>query len=71
MILRIGNEAKVAAETIGTYPFRLSSEFRLDLKDCYFISVASQNLSSVSVLAQEDFEINFNKFFFLFIYKIN
>ena len=64
MSLRIGNGAKVAAEAIGTYPLQLSSNFILDLKDYYFISVASWNLIFVSVLAQKDFEINFYKIFY-------
>ena len=58
MILQIDNEAKIAVETIGTYPLRLSSDIRLDLKDYYYVSVASQNLISVSELAQKDFEIS-------------
>ena len=41
MILQIGNRAKVAAEVVGTYPLRLPSGFRLDLKDCYFVPIAS------------------------------
>ena len=67
MIFQVNNGAKVAAEAVGTYPLRLPSDVRLDLKDCYYISVASQNLISMSVLAQEDFKINFNKDFY-FIY---
>ena len=51
MIFRIGNGAKIAAEVVETYPLRLPSGVRLDLKDYYYISVASQNLISVSVLA--------------------
>ena len=64
MILRISNGAKVAAEAVGTYPLRLSSGVRLHLKDYYYVPVASQNLISVSVLAQEGFEIYFNKDFY-------
>ena len=64
MILRVGNGAKVTAEAVGTYPLQLSSNFRLDLKDCYFVPVASRNLIFVSVLAQEGFEFNFNKKFY-------
>ena len=41
MILRIDNGAKINAKTIDTYPLRLLSKFKLDLKDYYFISVAS------------------------------
>ena len=64
MILRIGNEAKIATEAIGTYPLQLPSGVRLDLKDCYYILVANRNLISMSVLAQEGFEISFNKDFY-------
>ena len=62
MILQIDNGAKIIAEVMIL--FRLSSKFRLDLKDCYFISVASQNLISVSMLAQDGFKFNFNKNFY-------
>ena len=41
MILQIDNGAKVATEVIETYPLRLLSNFRLDLKDCYFVPIAS------------------------------
>ena len=63
MILRVSNGAKVAAEAVGTYPLRLSSGIRLDLKDYYYVPVASQNLISMSVLASKGFEIYFNKVF--------
>ena len=64
MILQVGNRIKVAAEAIGTYPLRLPSGVRLDLKDCYYVSIASRNLIFVSVLARKDFEISFNKKFY-------
>ena len=67
MILRIDNEVKVTVEVIGTYPLRLPSDFKLDLKVYYFILIASWNLIFVSVLAQKSFEISFNKDFY-FIY---
>ena len=51
MILWVGNRAKITVETVGTYPLRLSSDFRLDLKDYYFVPIASRNLIFVSVLA--------------------
>ena len=63
MILRIGNGARVAAKVVGTYSLWLSFSFRLILKDCYYMPVASRNLIFVSVLAQEDFVFNFNKEF--------
>ena len=67
MILQIGNREKVATKAVGTYPLRLPSGVRLDLKDCYSIFVASQNLIFMSMLEQEGFEIYFNKDFY-FIY---
>ena len=63
MILQIGNGAKVAAEAVGTYSLRLPSGFRLDLKDCYFVPVASRNLFSISMLAHDEFDFHFNKNF--------
>ena len=41
MILWIDNGAKIVRETVGTYPLRLPSGFILDIKDYYFIFVAS------------------------------
>ena len=64
MILRVDNRAKIATETIATYPLQLPSDIRLDLKDYYYVPVASQNLIFVSMLAQKDFEISFNKDFY-------
>ena len=61
MILQISNGAKVTVEAVGTYLLQLPSEFKLDLKDYYFIPVACQNLIFVSMLAQDDFDFNFNK----------
>ena len=70
IIFWIGNGVKVVIEVIGTYPLRLPSDVRLDLKDYYYILVASQNLISMPVLAQKGFEIYFNKDFY-FIYLRN
>ena len=64
MILWIDNGAKIATETIGTYPLRLLFGIRLDLKGCYYVSIASQNLIFLSMLAQEGFEIYFKKDFY-------
>ena len=64
MILRVGNGAKITTEAVGTSPLRLPSDFSLDLKDCYFIPIVSQNLISISVLVQKGFEFNFNKNFY-------
>ena len=65
IILRISNGVKIVAEAIEIYPFWLPSGFRLALKDCYFVPVASQNLIFISVLAQKEFVFNFNKDFCL------
>ena len=51
MILQVGNGAKITTEAVGTYSLRLSFNFRLDLKDCYYVPIASQILIFVSVLA--------------------
>ena len=71
MIFLVDNGVKITAEAVGTYPLQLSLEFRLELKDYYFISIASQNLIFIFVLAQDGFDFNFNKIFILFIYEIN
>ena len=44
-----------------TYSLRLSSEFSLILKDCYYIPVASKNLISISILVQYNYNFYFNK----------
>ena len=59
--LRVGNGVRVAAVAARTYPLRLSLEFSLFLKDYYFIPVASRNLISISVLAQDNYNFHFNK----------
>ena len=64
MNLQIDNGSKITIEIVGTYPLRLPSGVRLDLKDHYYVSIASWNLISMSVLAQEGFEIYFNKNFY-------
>ena len=61
MTLWVGNGARVAVVAIKTYPPRLSSNFCLELRDCYCVPNASRNLISVSCLAQDDYEISFNK----------
>ena len=63
MILHVDNGVRVVAITVGIYPLRLPLGFRLSLKDCYCISIASRNLISVSMLAKDGFEFNFNKDF--------
>ena len=71
MILWIDNEAKITVETIETYPLRLPSGFRLDLKDYYFVFVASRNLILISVLTQDGFIFQLKSTIVPFIYEIN
>ena len=66
MILRIDNRAKITAEAVGTYPLRLPSGFKLDLKDCYFIPIANRNLIFISMLAQDGFDFN-QDFYFIYL----
>ena len=61
MILRIGNETRVAAVAVGTYPLRLPLGLDLVLRDCYYVPVASRNLISISCLTQEGYVISFHK----------
>ena len=51
MILQVGNRAKITIEAVGTYPLQLLSGVRLDLNDCYYVPLASQNLIFMFVLA--------------------
>ena len=46
---------------VGTYLLRLLLELNLFLKDCYYLSVASKNLISIFVLAQNNYNFHFNK----------
>ena len=61
MTLRVGNEVRVAAMAVETYPLRLPSDFYLELRDCYCVPNVSRNLISVSCIAQNDYEISFDK----------
>ena len=51
MVLHTGNGARVVTVTVGTYPLQLLLDFRLILKDYYYVPVGSKNLISVSMLA--------------------
>ena len=42
MILRVGNGARVAAVTVGTYPLRLLLGLDLVLRDCYHVPAANR-----------------------------
>jgi len=53
--LRVGNGAKVAAVSVGTYVIQLPSGFELFLNNCYYVPSLSKNIISVSVLARDGF----------------
>ena len=61
MTLRVDNRAKITAVAIGTYHLWLLSDFYLELRDFYWVIFASRNLIFISSLAQDDYEISFNK----------
>ena len=48
--LQVGNEAKFATVTVGTYPLRLPLGISLILKDNYYVPIVSKNLIFISVL---------------------
>ena len=53
--LRVGNGAKVAAVSVGTYVLSLASGYELYLNNCYFVPTLSKNIISISVLDSEGF----------------
>ena len=53
--LRVGNGARVAAVSVGTYVLLLPSGLELVLNNCYFVPSLSKNIVSVSVLDMEGF----------------
>ena len=60
--LRVGNGAKVAALSVGTYVLTLPSGLIIQLENCYYVPAISRNIISVSCL---------DKFGFSFIIKNN
>ena len=51
--LRVGNGAKVAVVSVGTYALSLASGYELYLNNCYFIPILSKNIIFISVLDSE------------------
>jgi len=56
--LRVGNGAKVAAVSMGTYVIQLPSGLELFLNNCYYVPSLSKNIISVSVLASDGFSFS-------------
>ena len=52
-----------------TYLLQLSSNFFLELRDCYCVLTASKNLISVSSLVQDDYEISFTKDYYTIYFR--
>ncbi|WP_375651317.1 hypothetical protein, partial [Bartonella sp. OT172YNZD] len=64
--LRVDNGVRVAALCIGTYDLHLPSSQVLELDNCYYVSVLSRNIISISCLDKKGvtFIIKDNKFSF-------
>ena len=58
--LRMGNGARVAAVSVGTYVLSLISGLELHLKECYYVPTLRKSIISVSVLAREGFLFEIN-----------
>ena len=52
---RIGNNARVAAMTVGTMQLHLPSGFVLELSNCYFVPSLSRNILSPSCLMKDGY----------------
>ena len=48
----------IQAEAVGTYTLKLPSENILELENCYYMPKIIKNIISVSLLLQQDYEIN-------------
>ena len=53
--LRVGNGARVAALSVGTYDLVLPSGLVLSLESCYYVPALSRNIISVSCLDKSGF----------------
>jgi hypothetical protein len=56
--LRVGNGARVAAVSVGTYVIQLPSGFELYLYNYYYVLSLSKNIISVSVLDKDGFSFS-------------
>src|SRR5688572_17657350 len=52
---RVGNNARVAALTIGTMQLHLPSGFIMELNNCYFVPSLSRNIMSPSCLMKDGY----------------
>jgi len=61
MDLRLGNGAKVAAASIGTYVLTLANGNELYLNNCYYVPSLSKNIISVAMLDVEGYSFAIKK----------
>ncbi|KAK4397649.1 Retrovirus-related Pol polyprotein from transposon TNT 1-94 [Sesamum angolense] len=61
VVLRLGDGKAVAAETVGIINLGISDRVRLELKDCYFVPSMINNIISIPLLDNADFEFLINK----------
>jgi hypothetical protein len=52
---RVGNNARVAALSVGTMQLHLPSGFIMELNNCYFVPSLSQNIISPSCLMMDGY----------------
>jgi hypothetical protein len=52
---RVGNNARVAALTVGTMQLHLPSGFIMELNNCYFVPSLSRNILSPSCLMKDNY----------------
>ena len=67
--LWIDNGVRIAVVVVIIYSLRLLLGLSLLLKDCYYVPVASKNLISISVLAQDNYNFYFNKDMYSIYFK--
>jgi hypothetical protein len=54
--IRVGNKARVVALKVGTMQLHLPSGFLMELNNCYYVPVLSQNIISGSCLMSQGYE---------------
>ena len=56
--IRVDNKARVAALEVGTMHLHLPSGFLMELNNCYYVLVLSQNIISASCLMGQGYELH-------------
>src|SRR6266536_3387448 len=55
VVMRVGNGAGIAAQSVGIMPLRLPSGFILELTNCYFVPALCRNIISGSCLVRDGY----------------